>query len=287
MKYLILISFCFMSYVSQGADQDGCNHRGYDNMGEVFLASIESENLDLALGILQDCEIEPDLSTKTGKDTPLIIAIKKGYDELAIFLLDKGADVNHFGKKGTALMAATYDDDEGISDRINIISVLLERGASVHTEDISGHIALNYVIFRRHYDENTLIHHGVPGNLGLMFSMLLDAGSNPNTQNGRGVPILIDAIQLGAPSLVARLLNRGADPNVYFIPNLNFYESNLKRISALSYAKKRLDKVKKALEERRKWDDEPVSQHIRAVEDYTLIITMLLNAGADDTETDL
>jgi ankyrin repeat protein len=73
--------------------------------------------------------------------TPLATAAEVGAEQIALLLLDRGADVNQAGapetRRITALMVATYHKRDAM------VKLLLEHGAGVNMQDANGHTPLH------------------------------------------------------------------------------------------------------------------------------------------------
>jgi len=78
------------------------------------------------------------METTTFNGTPLCVAIMKGDSETVKKFIEYGADVNETSNGMTPLMiAARYN-------RVDIITLLISKGASVDVKDEKGFTALKY-----------------------------------------------------------------------------------------------------------------------------------------------
>jgi len=127
--------------------------------------------------------------------TGLVEASRRGYEEIALALIDAGADVNSQDSYGvSALMYAA------ISGSVEIMEKLIEDGADVNTKDQDGRTALIEVLAT----ENDL-----PIDI---IQSLCDAGADVNVRFSEGLtPLLLAAS--GNPDIVRLLVNAGADVN--------------------------------------------------------------------------
>lgn len=94
-----------------------------------LVRAIYARDLDSATRIIQS---RPEyLNPTDSKDTPLCMAIRsKGYD-IAIFLVEEGADVNARGLRGyTPLHWAAYRDN------VEVVDVLVSAGADVNAQEM-------------------------------------------------------------------------------------------------------------------------------------------------------
>lgn len=154
---------------------------GAQNMGSAVMEAASRNDMEM-VKILLDAGADIDCFSDDLK-TPLTVAILKGYDELAIYLLRAGADANGRklvvdDKQVTPLQAAVHQD------KTKLARILLEAGADVNspapidilhdnypysvdfTEVPSGNIyftgtALQIAIYRRNHKlVKTLLHAG-------------------------------------------------------------------------------------------------------------------------------
>jgi len=131
---------------------------------------------------------EPEYGT-----TPLTIAIKIGYTEIAYYLLEHGADVNSMNlKKWTpAHFAATYD-------QIDIMKVLIAKNAYVDKKHKKGWTPLLQAVDENHIE---------------IVKLLIKSNANVNLGNrGRWTPIILAADE-GYTKMVKLLIDNGADIN--------------------------------------------------------------------------
>jgi len=68
--------------------------------------------------------------------SPLILAVYRGQDSVAFWLINQGADLNYQSSEGTALMAAVY------TKRVHFINALLTAGADPNLTNSLGLTAL-------------------------------------------------------------------------------------------------------------------------------------------------
>ena len=164
--------------------------------------------------------------TKDKQCTPLMMAIIDGCENIASYLLQKGAEVNIQETEGaTALFIASH------YGHTSSVEKLLENNADVtlghkgltplHTAAIIGHLKI----------VELLINHGSPINLreslgctSLMLACfnkqeevvdyLLQNGAEVNIQDDKGATALSIAAQEGATSIVEMLLQKDADTSL-------------------------------------------------------------------------
>ena len=86
---------------------------------------------------------DPTLADLGGK-VPIVYAAGRGFTPVVSKLLAAGADVNaHYGNKLTVLMwAAGHANDVPVDDGVQLVTVLLDKGAAVEARDDRGRTAL-------------------------------------------------------------------------------------------------------------------------------------------------
>jgi len=127
-------------------------------------------------------------------DTPLHGACKYGYTPTARALLDHGADINASNRDDqTSLHVAC------VQGHINVIDMLLKRGADVNIKDNCGDTALHLMSW---------------GNNTAIAALLLDHGVDINATNGESNTPLRNACASGQKNMVRLLLERGANVTI-------------------------------------------------------------------------
>lgn len=127
--------------------------------------------------------------------TPLINAISNRDTELAVLLLNQGANIDASNSYGwTSLLEAVKQDNS------DMIEMLVDRGANVNAQDASGWTVLMYAadVGNREVVEYLLTH-----------------GANPQLANQEGATPLIIAINGGQAYTIKPLLDKGADVNAH------------------------------------------------------------------------
>lgn len=158
---------------------------------------------------------------KMGK-TPLHMAAESNQVAAATFLLEHGADVNAkdprnggFTPLDFALSSYHY---------IEMVRLLIERGANVNTASTQGITPLIEAAMRNQKDA---------------IALLLEKGADPNARDQKGASALIWALRMGRLDSAIVLINSGADVNL----------SDSQGFSPLKLAKMRQDsKLQKLLE---------------------------------------
>jgi len=129
------------------------------------------------------------------KTPTLIQASDSDRPDVVTLLLEKGAKINARGENGqTALMAALTSG----ASQDKIVKILLEKGADVHLTNKSGQTALAVACQK--------------GRVGAA-RLFLDKGANVNVKAEKGVRPLHEAAFCGSVEMVELLLSRGADLN--------------------------------------------------------------------------
>ena len=125
--------------------------------------------------------------------TALMYASENGHTEIAILLVERGADVNaQDWYDTTALMTASR---RGYTE---IVRMLLDTGVHLEIKDESGDTALTYATSNNHTETARI---------------LLDNGANVKTLDGINQSVLFN-VSSNFPDLYQLLIDRGADVNV-------------------------------------------------------------------------
>lgn len=99
------------------------------------------------IAVLRNTHTDVNVKDPLGR-TPLHIAVERGYGDIAMFLVENGAEVNITDANGnTPLIFIIHK----IGD-VQITRRLLEKGAAVNTQNRTGETALMYAAWRGHTD---------------------------------------------------------------------------------------------------------------------------------------
>ena len=172
---------------------------------------------------------------KDMKDTYLHSAIRLYEEELAKYLIDKGADVNVVNIYGeTPLMMALHNDLDEIANML-----LSKKEIDVTIQDEEGYTALHYVasctdkvflpimrkiikkggnVNARSENGYTPLHEAINNHNIKFAEMLIKNGANVNAKTNRGWTILHEAVVNGLDTHVKLLVNNGAKVNAQFKP---------------------------------------------------------------------
>ncbi|MCK4817176.1 ankyrin repeat domain-containing protein, partial [bacterium] len=143
------------------------------------------------------------------KGTALHVAAQLGHNNVVKLLLENGASLNARNGEGmTALMLAVYYNHK------DIVQFLLSKGADINIKDEGGRIALDDAKELGYKDIENLLNSFKTDNRGGQSSSPIGFFQSKKAKN------LVDAVRSGKLRVVRKLLEQGADPNV-FEPNDN------------------------------------------------------------------
>ncbi|MDE0014475.1 MAG: FG-GAP-like repeat-containing protein [Candidatus Poribacteria bacterium] len=99
------------------------------------------------IATLRNSNIDVNIKDERGR-TPLHIAVENGYEDVTMFLVEKGAEVNIADANGnTPLILIIHQ-----TGNLEIIRRLLEKGARINTQNRTGETALMYAAWRGHLE---------------------------------------------------------------------------------------------------------------------------------------
>lgn len=217
---------------------NGCIHKTHDTLHE----SVRYGNEKLAEFYIQRKGMDPNSLDPAGL-TPLEYAVRDSDEDMAVMLLDSGADVNQKDAKGgTALMAAAaynrldtlelllddYEADPNIvrSDGMTALMFAQQYGHSEAEALLMEYRAKSTVEMNSSINAQLLLAAETGNVAGAQNLLGQGADVNARYYNTRTTP-LIEAVMAGHAGMVTLLLNSGADANLS--------DANAKRASA--YAK--------------------------------------------------
>ena len=155
-------------------------------------AALDKGHLDVAMLLL---ERGADMGSRDSQSqTPLHIAVYRGYTEVVSLLIFRGADLNAEGSnRETSLYLALKEG------RRNIAELLLEHKADVNHPDMRGITPLHLASLHGRND---------------IVQFLLDHDANMDLHDNRSLTPLHHASMGGLNDIVQLLLDRGADANL-------------------------------------------------------------------------
>jgi len=127
--------------------------------------------------------------------SPLNAALSKGHLDIALFLLDRGADVENGGRRTALYSASSFGDAD-------IVRSLIDRGADLNAISEDG------------YDVKwTPLHVAIKGGRRDIAILLLERGADTETRDIKDQTALYMASSCGYADVVRSLVDRGADLN--------------------------------------------------------------------------
>ena len=182
---------CYDSYqnivallLSKGANVNTQNNGGFSPL----LDAVEQNHPDLVQLLLDQDDILVDLKTNKGW-TPLFKACYKGYRNIALLLLNKGADVNAQNDEGYGPLHVAVERKHPA-----VVELLLDQDSIiVDLKNNEGITALQTAC----YEGNQVI-----------TALLLNKGADVNSQDSEGFSLLFSAVQQNHINLVKLLLDQ-------------------------------------------------------------------------------
>lgn len=161
-----------------------------DDPHALALAAVRAGNLVKVKDLIEHGGANLNSRNRTG-DSLLLMSIKAGRQEMANYLLDRGADASLANtSKGTPLMAAAFNGDLALVDR------LLARAVDVDAVDEQKKTAMVYAAAQGQTE---------------VVARLLKAGVDVNARYANELTALMWAAGHGQAKTVQHLLTAGAD----------------------------------------------------------------------------
>jgi ankyrin repeat protein len=168
--------------------------RGYEFDEKSFHAAANARDV-MAINAFFDAGINPNAPSEADGRTALISAAARGDLEVVNVLVQRGADVNVKDKKGyTALFHAI----EAMYDEVALV-LLNQPSLDANARGLNGTTALISYVWRTRRDA---------------VEKLLERGADVNAQDADGDAPLHGAAQNGDVEMLNLLLDKGADPNI-------------------------------------------------------------------------
>lgn len=171
--------------------QKGANINDSAIIGSALTMAEIGRNEKMALSLL-DKGVNPNITTRLDKATPLMLAAANGHTQVIARLLQKKCDPNFRDTDGaTALIWATR------AGQIKAVAQLLQAKANANQADSHGCTPLMYAAMNGHAD---------------IVDTLLKNGAEVQTKDGKGATALLLAARYsGNPAIVRSLVQKNAD----------------------------------------------------------------------------
>ena len=221
--FLILCTVFFACSYPQKKAKGELEQIGIKFSAEEFYKNVVQGNTEIVRLFLQ-AGMSPEV--KIGNTTVLMEAARRAHSDIAIELLNAGAEVNAQDSYGaTPLIFA------GISGASEVMVTLIRKGANVNAKDYMGRTVLIEVLTSENEHKpgiiQTLIDAGADvnaranyGNTAFMMvansqlaKAMIDAGADVNAKNDEGKTALMMAVAYGNVQAVETLIDTGADVN--------------------------------------------------------------------------
>ena len=131
-----------------------------------------------------------------GKQSPLSLAISRGYGDIAEILIDAGADINALDESGNTPLTLSAG-----FEKLEIARSLIEKGADVNKKDSKGFSPLSIAIINQDYD---------------MAQMLIAAGATTDRH------LLYTAISNGLTDIALAMIEQGINPEDDYSGSLSY-----------------------------------------------------------------
>ncbi len=196
-RIFILIGVISILSANCGEPQDSYKQKlsemGLSFNGKNFVDCIARRDIE-AVRLFLSAGMSPDQGDQSR--LPLVEATRRGYSDIAMILIDAGADVNSKDAYGvTAMMYAA------ICGSVEVLERLIEEGADVNSQDVDGRTVLI---------ETLTTENDIPVSA---IQSLIKAGADPNIRIKGGLtPLMLAAA--GDPDVLQMLIDAGADVNV-------------------------------------------------------------------------
>ncbi|MCW5212520.1 ankyrin repeat domain-containing protein [Desulfobulbus sp. TB] len=204
-------------------------NRGKNPTEDLLIGAAYNDIELVRNSIKNDTDVNSKFSSKIWQGgSSLVIAVNKGYDEIAKFLISEGADVNERFEDGTtALMSASQNG------QMELVQALLEKGAKVNEKNNDGITALLIAsgngrtdVVKELLNNNADPYITYKGVSALMFAerggfsevvqILKKKGLKTYREIQELALTLLEAVSSGSLNAVRQALKNGADVNDIF-----------------------------------------------------------------------
>ncbi|MDD9901153.1 MAG: ankyrin repeat domain-containing protein [Alphaproteobacteria bacterium] len=138
--------------------------------------------------------VDPNLVEESTGRTALTLAAEKGHANIALALLEKGADINAQDRDGWTALAHAAKEGQ-----TKMLQTLIEKGANIDAQDNWGWTALYWAIFHGQSDAALT---------------LIEKGADVNTRNTGGVSLIDYAMKRDIPEIIIAIINSDIDVNM-------------------------------------------------------------------------
>lgn len=175
--------------LKQGADVN--TSTPYENITPLMYASQSGDLKTVKVLVANGAEIN---AQPLSKETALLTAVKFNFEDITLYLLDRGANPSLADSDGNTPLhfAVLYNYPV-------IVDMLLYYGADINVKNNKGYTPLMIASYYGNYT---------------MTDFLINKGANVNYQDNYGYTAIMFAAQMGYYDIVKLLLENGADVNI-------------------------------------------------------------------------
>jgi ankyrin repeat protein len=166
-------------------------------------------------------------TSRGGRKTALSIAVSNGYENIARFPIQRGADINFIDEEGKTLL----DSSVGATGHINVVRLLVEKGINVEIQGgifrhqyysaaFHGHTEIAKFLIEGGADVNAeagdygnALQAAAANGYETIVELLVENDADINTQIGRYGNALQAAIEAGHTEVAEFLVEKGANVN--------------------------------------------------------------------------